>query len=357
MVLLEHRIKAFVSLGRFIESYLSIQESEISAGGNQQLLAFNADVTRAMQANAWFTIENIQLALSSIRGMLHEEKLRRWLEDYSVIERKNPVRIGVVMAGNIPLVGFHDFLCVILSGHFFYGKLSSEDQFLLPALCNVLFNIEPALAHNVRFFHGKLDSFDAIIATGSNNTARYFDYYFGKYPHIIRQNRSGIAIIDGHEKEDDFVKLGKDVFSYFGLGCRNVSNLFIPKGYDFSEMLNNFVVFDTVKQHSKYFNNYLYNKSLLLINKEYHLDNGFVLLVHRETLSSPISVLHFQYYDHAENLAARIASKLDHIQCIVSRNAHYNGSFDFGEAQKPGVQIYADGIDTMNFLINLGMKE
>lgn len=357
MLLLEQRIKAFASLGSFIETYLNIGDSEIPDQSNQQAFSFHAEVGRAMQANPWFTLNNIRLALESIRGMLHEEKLGQWLADYSVREKKNPLRIGVVMAGNIPLVGFHDFLCVLLSGHIFYGKLSSEDQFLLPALWKVLLSIEPAFYSQVKLFHGKLDSFDAIIATGSNNTARYFDYYFGKYPHIIRQNRNGIAIIDGNETEEDFVKLGEDVFSYFGLGCRNVSSLFVPKGYDFSAMLNNFSAFETVKQHSKYFNNYLYNKSLLLINKEFHYDNGFILLVSRETLSSPISVLHFQNYDHPENLAAILTSQENQIQCIVSRKAHFDGSFDFGEAQKPAVHTYADGIDTMNFLINLGVKE
>jgi hypothetical protein len=180
-----------------------------------------------------------------------------------------------------------------------------------------------------------------VIATGSDNTARYFEYYFRTKPHIIRKNRSSIAVLTGNETDDQLIALGKDVFSYFGLGCRNVSKLVVPEGYDFTRPLRLWEVYHDVSNHHKYVNNYDYNKSILLINGTHHFDNGFALLTPNEALVSPISVL---YYATSADLAS------DKIQCIVGSGANY---IPFGTTQEPTLTDYADNVDTLKFLTGL----
>ncbi|HOI33367.1 MAG TPA: acyl-CoA reductase, partial [Bacteroidales bacterium] len=287
-------------------------------------------------------------------SMLDQNALSTIAEKYAIKETNSQLKtVAVIMAGNVPLVGFLDFVHVLLCGHRFIGKLSHQDRFLLPAIAKMLLDIEPRFEPLIRFTEAKLDDFDAVIATGSDNSSRYFDYYFRKYPHIIRRNRHGVAIIKGNESDESLHQLGLDIFSYFGLGCRNVSTLFVPKEYSFDRLLQSFEAYSFVADHSKYFNNYEYYKSIFLINGEHHFDNGFVLIKAADDFGSPVAVLHYQFYDNLSNLDELITLNLDKIQCVVSENAWYSNSYPFGKAQFPGLTDYADGLDTIRFLLGL----
>jgi hypothetical protein len=305
--------------------------------------------------NPWFTKTNVRSALDNIGKSLTLESLNHWTEMYTgKLNNERPVRrVGVVMAGNIPLVGFHDFLCVLLSGNIIIARLSSDDNRLLPALASRLIEIEPDLADYIIFCEEKLENFDAVIATGSNNTSRYFEYYFRNVPHIIRKNRNGIAVITGSETDDALALLGQDVFMYFGLGCRSVSKVFVPKGYSFDRMFQSLQVFSEVGDHNKYRNNYDYYKSIYLINRQKHLDNGFLLLKEDQTMASPPSVLYFEEYEDVKKLNIRLKAEHGQIQCIVSHSPEIDGAIPFGRAQQPELWDYADGMDTLAFLLNL----
>ncbi|MEP5613916.1 MAG: acyl-CoA reductase [Cyclobacteriaceae bacterium] len=326
---LEDRIRAFTKLG---EKLTKLSNEEI-----EQL------ATKAGQSNAWFTEESVKNALEGIAFMLKEEKLRKWVSGYSADE-KLPKIVGIVMAGNIPLVGFHDLLCVLISGHFAAIKPSSDDQFLASTLIDWLTEIEPKFKKNIEV-RERLTEIDAVIATGSDNTARYFEYYFKDIPHVIRKNRTSVAVLDGNESEDEIRNLGVDVFSYFGLGCRNVSKIFTPKGFDLKECFPHFESFNSIINHHKYRNNYDYHKSIYLVNKTQHLDTGFLLTVSTNDLVSPISVLYHQEYDTPENVSKVLQTNDEKIQCIIG-----NGYLPFGTAQSPELWDYADNVDTMEFL-------
>jgi hypothetical protein len=256
------------------------------------------------------------------------------------------------MAGNIPLVGFHDFLSVLISGHFLLAKLSSDDDVLMRKLANMLVAIEPAFANNFEFVD-LLKEADAIIATGSDNTARYFEYYFSKRPHIIRKNRTSVGILTGHEETEDLRNLGEDIFRYYGLGCRNVSKVFVPEGYTFDKLFEANEHRQNILEHHKYHNNYDYNKSILLVNREPHFDNGFLLITPSQQLVSPISVLFYETFSSLHDLRAKLTAVKDKLQCVVSAHGWLEGSIPFGQAQCPMVWDYADGVDTLNFLQKL----
>ena len=305
--------------------------------------------------NNWFIPENTKVSLRSIATQfLEPTKLTDWLEKYNLDERTiSPQKVGVVMAGNIPAVGFHDALCVLGSGHTLLAKLSSDDTVLMQFLLQKLAEFEPDLRPRIELVE-RINAADAYIATGSDNTARYFEYYFSKKPHIIRRNRTAIGIINGNETTDDLAALGKDILQYFGLGCRNVSKLYIPENYDFKSFYETIEPWgDICVHHHKYFNNYEYKKSIYLVNGEPHLDNGFLILHESENLVSPISVVYYQTYQNISNLEADLTSLSDKIQCIVSANGWFKNSIPFGTTQIPSLTDYADGIDTMQFLVNL----
>ncbi|GAB4473233.1 MAG: acyl-CoA reductase [Thermoflexibacter sp.] len=302
---------------------------------------------QAQNENNWFTPENVQLALQGLVHYLEETTFRKWAESYPT--PSHPRKIGVVMAGNIPMVGVHDLICVLVSGHFLQAKLSSSDSVLMKFLINSLLAIEPQLSHRIEIVE-QLKGFDAVIATGSDNTARYFEYYFGKYPHVIRKNRTSVAILHGKESQEDLENLGKDIFTYYGLGCRNVTKIYIPENYDFNLFFESIESFKKVFEHHKYVNNYDYNKSIYLVNKINHLDNGFLLLVENSSLFSPISVLHYEKYVNLTNLVENLELHKEKIQCIVGDNKLLSNCIHFGEAQTPSITDYADGVDTMEFL-------
>lgn len=306
---------------------------------------FDAIVDKARNDNPWFTPGSIACALNSIKNLLSSEELTRWLQSYP--EPRQLRKIALVMAGNIPLVGFHDLLCVLISGHTAVVKLSSKDRYLVSYIIEKLLNIEPGFSSRI-IVAEQLKGFDAVIATGSDNSARYFDYYFGKYPHIIRRNRTSVAVITGDESSEEFFELGKDVFTYFGLGCRNVAKLYVPRQYSFTALLDVWSSYQDIINHHKYCNNYDYQKSILLVNRDNFLDNGFVLLKQSEALVSPISVVYFEEYTSSNDLQEKIGKAQEKIQVIVGRGPV--GEIAFGSAQTPGLSDYADKVDTMKFL-------
>jgi hypothetical protein len=334
---LKERISAFNLLGSKIDHLTTAEINVI----HQQVASLNP----------WFVSESIDLSLAGISHFLKENRLNSWVSSYVLPEEKSK-KVGLTMAGNIPLVGFHDYLCVLISGNQAIIKLSSQDSYLLPTLHAWLILLEPRFKDQV-FFEDRLKNVDALIATGSDNTARYFEYYFRNIPHIIRKNRSSVGILMGEEETSHLKELGKDVFSYFGLGCRNISKLFIPEGYEFVRLFESWDGFKGIIEHHKYANNYDYQKSILLVNKVAHLDNGFVLITQNEQLVSPISVVYYETYTTQSDLKRRIKSQQNKIQCIVSANGWYEGSVPFGKAQTPELWDYADGADTMKFLSEL----
>lgn len=334
---LENRIEAFVELGKQLRK-LSPEE--------RQAWAFSA-----ASRNPWFTEANIFAALDGLIVMLEEQYLREWLYPYH-LKQVTPKKVGVVMAGNIPMVGFHDFLSVLISGHYLLAKLSSSDDVLMKRLANMLIGIEPAFANRIEFVE-LLKEADAIIATGSDNTARYFEYYFAKRPHIIRKNRSSIGVLTGHEEADDLKALGNDIFRYYGLGCRNVSKVFVPEGYTFDKLFEANQHHENLLDHHKYQNNYDYNKSILLVNRVPHFDNGFMLVQQSEQLVSPISVLFYDTFSSLAELRHKLAEVKDKTQVVVSAHGWLEGSIPFGEAQCPMAWDYADGVDTLAFLQRL----
>lgn len=303
----------------------------------------NVVINKQIGFNGWFKKENVQKSLFALGGQLTEEQLSNWLINYSYSEQ--PKKVAIIMAGNIPLVGFHDFLCVLLSGNAAVCKLSSDDKTLLPALAHHLIEFIPQVKDRIIFTTGRIAEMDAVIATGSDNSLQYFEQYFGKYPHIFRRNRTSIAVITGEETKEDFNALGHDIFDYFGLGCRNVSHLLIPVGFDLNRFFEGIIAHSEVVNHHKYANNYDYNKAVYLLNQQALLDNHFVLLRESKELFSPLSMIHYQYYSNTEEKNAFLLTHKDQIQAIVGKDY-----IPFGQAQCPSLNDYADGIDTMKFL-------
>lgn len=306
----------------------------------------------AFARNSWFIVPHVRQALAGIAHMLQPDALRQWIANYE-LPTKHPKTVGVVMAGNIPLAGFHDFLCVLLSGHRLAAKMSSQDNFLLPQIAEMLFDIAPELRTRVHWAE-QLKGMDAVIATGSDNSARYFEYYFGKYPHIIRRNRVSAAVLDGTETDEQLTGLARDALLYFGLGCRSVAKLFVPQGYDFAPFLQKTERLAELTDSHKYRNNYDYQKSIFLVNRVPHLDSGVLLLTESQALASPVSVVYYQFYRNREEVRRQLSEQADKLQCVASNDKQiFVRTVDFGQTQLPGIADYADGTDTMAFLLQL----
>jgi Acyl-CoA reductase (LuxC) len=304
----------------------------------------------AESANAWFTQENIKKSVSSFAEMLNQTDLALWFQ--SVKLSKSPKKVGLILAGNIPLVGLHDVLCVLATGNIALIKLSSSDDKLIKTVLAELINIEPAFADKIEYVE-RLKDFDAVIATGSNNSSRYFDYYFSKVPNIIRKNRNSVAVLDGSESFEDIQKMGNDIFDYFGLGCRNVSKIYFPKGYDIANFYEGIESFQSIINHFKYQNNYDYNKSIYLVNAAKHFDNGFLLLKEDESFTSPLAVLFYEEYNDLQEVENKLADKSENIQCIITKAPLNLNTFSFGQSQHPKLWDYADNVNTIEFLNNL----
>lgn len=341
---IDERISSFARLGELLRRFPG-------EAGDSDLAPLAEAAMLASAENGWFTPTNIKLALHSLGEALDPQNLKDWIDPYR--SQINPIAktIGVVMAGNIPAVGFHDFLCVLISGNRLSAKLSAGDARLIPAMARILEAFNPAWKESIRFTTGKLDSFDAIIATGSNNASRYFDLYFGKYPHIIRRNRNSLAILNGSESLSDLEALADDLLQYFGLGCRNVSKVYIPESFDLKNLIKPFSKYDDLANHHKYRNNYDYMKSIYLINQVPFLDTGSLLITENHSISSPISVLYFERYHHQNEVVKQIVALKDEIQCVVSTSDPGIGFVKPGTTQRPGLKDYADDVDTMKFLL------
>jgi hypothetical protein len=351
---LSSRVNAFIQLGKIIGRTAEAfsKQEQPSVPSDKSLYD---SLQTAVYHNPWFTPENVVFSLKAWKDVLQEDSINSWLTTYeNRILIHEPKHIAVIMAGNIPLVGFHDFMSTIISGNYFDGKLSSDDKILLPALAEILCRIEPGLAKMIRFSENTMKDFDAIIATGSNNTARYFEYYFSKYPHIIRKNRNGVAVLTGNESIETLVKIGSDICSYFGLGCRNVSKIFIPVGYDPAKV---FVGLDPyikiLSNHNKYMNNHSYYRSIFLLNNTPHLDNGAIILTESGSYSSPIPVIYYQFYNNLDELQQKLSADDQFIQCIATEAFISEKTVFPGNTQKPDLSDYADGIDTMKFLTEI----
>ncbi len=329
------RISAFVKLGEAIKT--------LSADEKEELL------WRAENNNSWFSENSVESALEGVVFMLSPDKLATWLDEYDLQKIKHPKSVGLMLAGNIPAVGFHDLMCVVLAGHQAVIKLSSSDEILMKWIIKTLIGIDSRLSERIRI-EEMLKGMDAYIATGSDNSSRYFNYYFGKYPHVIRQNRTSVAVLRGEETAEDYVRLGRDIFQYYGLGCRNVSKIFLKSVNQLQALLDALEIYAPVGAHHKYHNNYDYNKSIYLVNLEDHLDNGFLLLKESKELVSPISVLFYELYEDEKQLSEKLEGMKEKIQCIVGNGA---GRVPFGTAQNPEPWEYADEVDTMAFLLSL----
>ena len=349
--MLQSEIKSsFVELGNFLGQFSEEGNVKVASVLQNDLFfdEFANLIELSQSHNGWFTPEQVQFSVQSWAKALTEDNLNQWLSNYD-FSKTEPKKTGLILAGNIPLVGFHDFLSVLISGHDVLVKTSSNDQHLLKFLAKYLIAIQPELNSKITFIEGKLEGFDAVIATGSNNTARYFEYYFKDKPSIIRKNRNSVAVLDGTETHEDLVGLGEDIFRYFGLGCRNVSKLFVPKGYNFDNFFKAMYEFREVIQYEKYANNYDYNKAVFLMSNFQLLDNEFMTIKEDSSYSSPISSVFYEFYDNLNEVNSRLNNDLEQIQCIVSNNLIEN-SVSFGQTQQPKLWDYADNVDTLSFL-------
>lgn len=330
----EQRIQAFAALGQWM-----IQLDQDST----------FFIQRASFKNPWYTEDNVLKQFRALGQNLATQALAAWTAPYEAVE--NDKVVGLVLAGNLPLVGFHDVLSVLIMGFKAQVKLSSDDAGLSTLVINKLLEIEPAFANQIQIVD-KLANFDLVIATGSNNTARYFEYYFGKKPHIIRKNRNSIAVLHGNESADELRNLGNDIFDFFGLGCRSVSKIFIPQGYPIATFFEAVESFNSIKDHYKYNNNYDYNKSIYLINGDKHFDNGFLLLKEDKNIASPLAVVFYEEYESLSDVEAYINEREEDIQCVVSNtNLQIQApQFKLGASQCPALDDYADNVDTLAFL-------
>lgn len=349
---LENRINAFVKLGEFLSQFSvdSIKKKANILHNDLFFEVFETQIKRAHETNGWFDVENVCFSLESWSQCLTRNNLEKWTSDYSL--KNEQKTIAIIMAGNIPLVGFHDFLSVLISGHKVLAKVSSNDKYFIPLMGKYLKYVDADFKKLIEFTEEELTDFDAVIATGSNNTARYFDYYFGKYPNIIRKNRNSVAVLTGTESNTDLEALGEDIFRYYGLGCRSVSKLFVPKTYDFDKFFRAIFKYGDVINYNKYQNNYDYNKAVYLMSLFKLQENGFLMLKEDENYGSPIATLFYEHYESLNSLKDKLNIDADKIQCVVS-NSDLNNVVSFGQSQHPNLWDYADGVDTLDFLNSL----
>lgn len=351
-------IKAFESLGRFLHQFsgeVFVPDSSLDDLNQAFKNKFEKALVEAEIKNPWFTNEFLRKSLQAKSQMLKSESLNQWVGQYEIKNRSRykSSLVGLIMAGNIPLVGFHDFLCVIMSGHNVIAKLSSKDAVLFPILKEILVQLDSSLAKRIEFTEDQISNFNAVIATGSDNSARYFEYYFGKYPHIIRKNRNSVAVLTGEESVSSLKLLADDIFMYFGLGCRSISKIYIPEGYDITKLIDQFEIYSHLKNHNKFVNNHDYHKAIYLIEQIKFLDNDFLIIKEDISISSPVACLHYQYYKNQDSLINDLKLNAAKIQCVVSEAEFIKNRIPPGKSQFPSINDYADNMDTMKFLFNL----
>ena len=344
---------ALVELGRFLSQFSTegIQKKDNILHNDLFFDGFKHQIKLAQEHNGWFKQNNILYALESWSKVLTNNNINNWLIKYDFNITK-PKTVAVIMAGNIPLVGFHDFISVLVSGHEVLVKQSSNDKQILPYLSKYLEYAQPSLKGKISFTEEKLENFDAVIATGSNNTARYFEYYFKDKPSIIRKNRNSVAVLTGNETKEQLEALSEDVFRYYGLGCRNVSKLFVPADYNFNSFFEAMYPWHPIINENKYANNYDYNKAVYLMSEFDMLENGFLMLKEDSSYASPIATLFYEKYNSIDELKEKLSEEKEMVQCIVANNFVEN-EVEFGKTQSPQLWDYADGIDTVDFLLKI----
>jgi len=345
---LNDRIELVSELGQFFKKYL---DTNYDNTNDDNLIAFEKTIQQGKLNNPWFTDQNMKVNLSYWAEKLNKYDLTQWMNNYDTMNVSSK-SVAIIMAGNIPLVGFHDFLSVFLCGHNSIIKLSSNDKHILPFLTNLMISINNELSKKIIYIEGKLQGYDAVIATGSNNTSRYFEYYFKNKKSIIRKNRNSIAVLDGSENEDNLSLLGDDIFTYFGLGCRSISKLYVPENYCFDLFFNSIFKWNDLINSHKYANNYDYNKAIYLMSEYKFFDNGFFMVKEGSELYSPISTINYEFYNDISTLKQKIKADDKDIQCIVS-NTEIENKINFGETQKPSLSQYADNIDVVEFLLTI----
>lgn len=350
---LEKRVEAFVKLGDLLRNY-SLKNDDANRLSSLDLdfkTQLDDKLSLAKAHNQWFTKDNVLFSIDEWAKQLTNSNIKSFLTKYN-FRSKNSKKVALITAGNIPLVGFHDFFCVLITGHSILVKPSSNDTVLLPFLASYLKKIEPDFSECIEFTTEKLTHFDAVIATGSTNTSRYFEYYFKGYPSIIRKNRNSVAVLDGNESQEDLKLLSEDIFRYYGLGCRNISKLFVPEGYNFDAFFNAIYNWrDLINEH-KYANNYDYNKAVYLMSEYPILDNGFFILKEDTGMSSPIATLNYEFYKSKDKVVNWINKYEESIQCVVSQGL-IDREISFGQTQQPKLDDFADGIDTVDFLLKI----
>ncbi len=351
MTELELRLEAFVKLGDFFREFceFSNNDGNINETGNDWFLEMDKTIALAGHKNGWFIKENILFSLKKWGDLLTKKNLVNWLSKYN-IDQNRPKTVALIMAGNIPLVGFHDFMVTLLTGNNAIIKLSSNDNVLLPFVIKYLTQLVPSLKEKIVVTEGIFEHFDVVVATGSDNTARYFEHYFGNKPNIIRRNRNSLAILTGNETNEELEALGEDIFRYYGLGCRSVSKLYVPKDYKFDKFFEAIYTYNPIINQVKYANNYDYNKAVYLMSEFKLLDNGFLMLKEDASYSSPIATVFYEYYDTLDALEKKLEAEQEKIQCIVSKGI-LDREIPFGKTQNPSLSDYADGVDTVEFLI------
>ncbi|WP_028121421.1 acyl-CoA reductase [Epilithonimonas tenax] len=338
----ENKILGLEKLGHFIKGFLDKTEEQY----HEKEEKFSALIRRSEIENPWFTKENQLYNLKQWAGLLTKQTIENWLSKYQL--SRTPKRVGLILAGNIPMVGFHDIISVVLSNHIPVIKLSSKDKLVLPFLVEVWNEFSNnEIQYDVV---ERLENFDAVIATGSNNTARYLAYYFRNHLSIIRKNRTSIAVLKGDETVEELQLLADDIFRYFGLGCRNVTKLLIPNDMKVDGLFENFIHYKDIINHNKYANNYDYNRAVYLLNQDLFWDNNFVMLREDEKLFSPLSVVNFSRYETLEDAKQFVQDNRAEIQAIVAKPELGLDSIGFGETQNPSLDTYADDVDTMAFL-------
>jgi len=351
--------KVLVRFGDSIREFMSFEDEKQENSEKwktDDLRNLGESMKKAEIENPWFTWNFQILNLRSWSEVLTEEKIAAWLEKYPELEKQKqrPKKVGLILAGNIPLVGLHDILCVLVSGNIAVTKLSSKDKVVYPVIRNILSRFDDTINERWVILEDEyLTNIDAVIATGSDNSSRYFEYYFGKYPNIIRKNRNSIAILSGSEKDRELKALADDIFLYFGLGCRNVSKLFVPENFKPDDFYRNIEHYAYLYNHNKYANNYDYQKAILMVNRIPIYDNGFLILKNDQSLSSPVGTIHFEYYRSKSELKSRLEMEKDKIQCIVGHDDDFSKMVGFGKTQFPELDDFADDIDTLKFLVNL----
>lgn len=355
---IEQRKQTFIELGKFLGQFQvdGIQKKENLPHNQPFFDRLEQQISSAVHHNGWFTKENVLFSLDQWNRALTSENLEKWLTPYH-LDNVSPKTVAIIMAGNIPLVGFHDFLSVLISGHRVLVKQSSNDKLLLPVIAEYLIALEPEWKNFISFLPesgegSKMKNYDAVIATGSNNTARYFEYYFANKPSIIRKNRNSVAVLKGTETQEELELLGEDIFRYYGLGCRNVSKLYVPEGYNFDAFFKGIYSWNPIVNQAKYANNYDYNKAVYLMSMYKLLENGFLILKEDDRFGSPIATLFYETYSDISSLKQTLKTNEEAIQCVVG-NGVLEEEVAFGKTQHPELWDYADGVDTLEFLTSL----